>query len=246
MTQADDILRKNPFAFGLSEVIVNDSVTREAISRDEERKFLRFVEEDKHFCRYYEGIYILFKTGLRISEFCGLTVSDVDFEAHSLRVERQLQKRSKTGYYIEDTKTSSGERVLPLSKDVEDCFRRIIDRRNPPEDEPKVDGIGGFLYFDKDGSIMYSLHWEHYFKHIVDKYNGIYKVPMPKVTPHVCRHTYCSNMAKSGMNPKTLQYLMGHADISVTLNTYTHVKFEDAKAEVEKLNAESGTKPEKP
>lgn len=203
MAVDDDILRKNPFAFGLSEVIVNDSVTREAISRDEERKFLRFVEEDKHFCRYYEGIYILFKTGLRISEFCGLIVSDVDFEAHSLRVERQLQKRSKTGYYIEDTKTSSGERVLPLSKDVEDCFRRIIDRRNPPEDEPKV-------------------------------------------TPHVCRHTYCSNMAKFGMNPKTLQYLMGHADISVTLNTYTHVKFEDAKAEVEKLNAESGTKPEKP
>ena len=55
-------------------------------------------------------------------------------------------------------------------------------------------------------------------------------------TPHICRHTYCSNMAKSGMNPKTLQYLMGHADISVTLNTYTHVKFEDAMAEVTKLN----------
>ena len=42
-------------------------------------------------------------------------------------------------------------------------------------------------------------------------------------------HTFCSNMAKSGMNPKTLQYIMGHADISVNLNTYTHVKFDDAK-----------------
>ena len=52
---------------------------------------------------------------------------------------------------------------------------------------------------------------------------------------HVCRHTYCSNMAHSGMSPKTLQYLMGHADIGVTLNTYTHVKYEDAKAEVTKL-----------
>lgn len=246
MAVDDDILRKNPFSFGLSEVIVNDSVTREAISRDEERKFLKFVEEDRHFCRYYDGIYILFKTGLRISEFCGLTVDDIDFEEHSLHVERQLQKRSKTGYYIEDTKTSAGDRVLPMSKDVEDCFRNIIERRDPPGKEPEVDGVSGFLYFDKDGSIMYSLHWEHYFKHIVDKYNGIYKVPMPKVTPHVCRHTYCSNMAKSGMNPKTLQYLMGHADISVTLNTYTHVKFEDARAEVEKLSAKCGTKPEKP
>ena len=92
-----------------------------------------------------------------------------------------------------------------------------------------------FSQFDKDGSIMYSLHWEHYFKHIVEKYNTIYKIQMPKVTPHVCRHTYCSNMAKSGMNPKTLQYLMGHSDIGVTLNVYTHVNFDDAKADLERM-----------
>ena len=55
---------------------------------------------------------------------------------------------------------------------------------------------------------------------------GDYKAAMPEITPHVCRHTYCSNMAKSGMNPKTLQYLMGHADIGTTLNVYTHVNFE--------------------
>ena len=53
--------------------------------------------------------------------------------------------------------------------------------------------------------------------------------------PHVCRHTFCSNMAKSGMNPRTLQYIMGHADISVTLNTYTHVNFDDAKEEVYRI-----------
>ena len=53
--------------------------------------------------------------------------------------------------------------------------------------------------------------------------------------PHVCRHTYCSNMEKSGMNPKALQYLMGHSDISVTLNTYTHVNLEDAREEVARI-----------
>ena len=53
--------------------------------------------------------------------------------------------------------------------------------------------------------------------------------------PHVCRHTYCSNMAKSGMNPKTLQYLMGHSDIAVTLNVYTHVGLEDAEKELQKM-----------
>ena len=73
------------------------------------------------------------------------------------------------------------------------------------------------------------------FKHILNKYNSIYKVQLPKITPHVCRHTFCSNMAKSGMNPKTLQYIMGHSDISVTLDTYTHLKFEDAKVEFDRV-----------
>ena len=53
--------------------------------------------------------------------------------------------------------------------------------------------------------------------------------------PHVCRHTYCSNMAKSGMNPKTLQYLKGHSDIAVTLNVYTHIGLDDATEELRKL-----------
>lgn len=231
----DDIIRKNPFDFMLVNVVVNDSVTREAITRDEERKFLKFVKEDNHFSKYYEGIYILFKTGLRISEFCGLTISDIDFKNHTINVNHQLQKRSNIGYYIEDTKTTSGERVLPMTKDVEECFKTIIANRKAPKVEPLVDGVSGFLYFDKDGSTMYSLHWEHYFKHILQKYNKIYKIQMPKITPHVCRHTYCSNMSRAGMNPKTLQYLMGHADISVTLNTYTHVRFEDAKQELERM-----------
>ena len=122
-----------------------------------------------------------------------------------------------------------------MLKDVEDCFKTIIANRKAPKVEPMVDGVSRFLYFDKDGSIMYSLHWEHYFKHILQKYNKIYKIQMPKITPHVCRHTYCSNMSRAGMNPKTLQYLMGHADISVTLNTYTHVRFEDAKHELERM-----------
>lgn len=74
--------------------------------------------------------------------------------------------------------------------------------------------------------------WLTYFQHICDKYNSIYKVQMPKITPHVCRHTFCSNMAKSGVNPKTLQYIMGHSDIGVTLNTYTHIGYEDAQNEM--------------
>lgn len=235
MAMDDDLIRKNPFEFQLATVIVNDSVTREAITRKQERQFLQFVQQDNHFCKYYEGIYILFKTGMRISEFVGLTISDIDMEKRTIDINHQLQRKRDGEYIIEDTKTNAGTRVLPMTDDVYECFEKILANRRKPKVEPMVQGRIGFLYLDKNDKPMVALHWEKYFEHICEKYNKIYKVQMPKVTPHVCRHTYCSNMAKSGMNPKTLQYLMGHSDIGVTLNTYTHLGFEDAKEEMQKI-----------
>ena len=89
--------------------------------------------------------------------------------------------------------------------------------------------------FDKDEMPLVAMHWEHRFNHMVQRYNDIYRIQIPNITPHVCRHTYCSNMAKSGMNPKTLQYLMGHSEIGVTLNTYTHLGLEDATDELKRM-----------
>lgn len=235
MAENDDLIRKNPFQFELASVVVNDSVTREAITRKQQREYLRFIREDKHFCRYYEGIYILFHTGLRISEFCGLTFADIEFDKKRIRVNHQLQRTSQMQYIIQVPKTESGVRYIPMTDEVERCFRTIISNRKKPKVEPMVDGYTGFLYLDKNDMPMVALHWEKYMQHIREKYNGIYKVQMPTVTPHVCRHTFCSNMAKSGMNPKTLQYIMGHSDISVTLNTYTHVGFEDAESELKRV-----------
>lgn len=106
--------------------------------------------------------------------------------------------------------------------------------------EKVIDGYTGFLFYDDDGNPLVAKHWQHRFNRMVGRYNDIYRVQMPKITPHVCRHTYCSNMAKAGMNPKTLQYLMGHSDIGVTMNTYTHLGLEDAQDEMirmEELNA---------
>ena len=67
MAVDDDILHKNPFAFELAGVVVNDSMTRQALTRDQMRKFLKFVHDDNCYCKYYEAFYILFHTGMRIS-----------------------------------------------------------------------------------------------------------------------------------------------------------------------------------
>ena len=237
MAADDDLIRKNPFDFQMATVVVNDSVTREAITRKQEQDFLEFIRNDRHFCKYYDGIYVLFHTGMRISEFVGLTVSDIDMGNRKINISHQLQRKRNMEYIIEETKTVGGVRQIPMTEEVYGCFQRILAARRPPKVEPMVDGYTGFLYLDKNGMPMVALHWEKYFQHICQKYNSIYKVQLPKITPHVCRHTFCSNMAKSGMNPKTLQYIMGHSDIGVTLNTYTHLGFEDAEKELERVSS---------
>lgn len=247
MAVDDDLIRKNPFDFELVTVVVNDSVTRDAITHKQKRQFLEFVRTDKHFCKYYDAIYILFHTGLRISEFCGLTINDIDFEKKTLSVERQLQRTSDMRYIIEQPKTKSGIRVLPLQDDVCECFERIINQQQSNKHKPLVSDKNGkryseFLFLDKNGMPMVALHWEKYFQRICEKYNSIYKEQLPRITPHVCRHTYCSHNASAGMNPKHLQYLMGHSDISVTLNTYTHIDFEDVQKEVNLLSKDSDCK----
>ena len=239
MAVEDDLLVKNPFDFMLCDVIVNDSVRREAITAAQMREFLRFVREDRHFSRYYDGIYILFHTGMRISEFCGLTIQDIDLDRRTINIDHQLQRTSDMQYIIVDSaKTDAGTRILPMEEDVYECFSRILAERKKSKVEPMVDGRIGFLYMDKNGMPMVAMHWEKYFQHITEKYNKIYRVQMPKVTPHVCRHTYCSEKAKKGMNPNTLKYLMGHTDISVTLNTYTHLGLIDAEQELERMQRE--------
>lgn len=207
MAVDDDLIRKNPFEFQLCTVVVNDSVTREAITRKQERKFLEFIKNDEHYKRYYDGMFILFKTGLRISEFCGLTLSDIDFEEKQISVNHQLQRTRDMKYVIEDTKTSSGTRIIPMTEEVYECFKRIVEKRKKPKKEPVIDGYKGFLFLDKKDMPEVALHWEKHFEWALAKHNRIYKEQLLKITPHVCRHTYCSNMAKSGMNPKTLPVL---------------------------------------
>jgi integrase len=201
------------------------------------RKFLKFVHDDVVYCKYYEVVYILFHTGMRISEFCSLTLKDIDLENRTVNIDHQLQRTSDMWYIIETTKTDAGTRVLPITEDVAQMFQVIIEDRNAPKVEKSIDEYSGFLFYDDNGMPLVAMHWQHRFNHMVGRYNDIYRVQMPNITPHVCRHTYCSNMAKSGMNPKTLQYLMGHSDISVTMNVYTHIGFDDAEEELKRMEA---------
>ena len=231
MAVEDDLIRKNPFQFPLVDVVVNDSKRRDALSPQHEREFLRFVQSDPHFSRYYDGFYVLLNTGLRISEFCGLTKNDVDYKNNCIHVRGQLVRFGDMVYRYEPTKTVNGMRDIPMTPEVAQCFKNMWKNRRNRDLSMVVDGKTGFFNYDQEGKPMLALHWEHYCNRIVMKYNETYKAQLPNITPHVLRHTFCSKMARKGMNPKNLQYIMGHSEIAVTMDTYTHMGYDDARAD---------------
>ena len=158
MAVDDDILMKNPFGFELAGVIVNTEHTRQAITKDQMKKFLKFVHDDNVYYKYYDVFYILFHTGLRISEFCGLTIKDIDLENRIINIDHQLQRTSKMEYIIESTKTNAGTRKIPMTEDVYLTFKRILENRPTDLPEKMVDGYIGFLFRDKNGMPEVAMH----------------------------------------------------------------------------------------
>ena len=230
-----DFIRKNPFE--LKEVLINDSSKRDAVEPSVEKRFLDFVKNDETYRECYDGMFILFKTGLRVSELSGLTLRDIDMKERTININHQLQTTGHKGKYIEETKTNAGTRILPMTEEVYEAFQRVLANRKAPKVEQIIDGYSGFLFLDRRGKAMVSYQWEKRFQRAVEKHNKENKRKLPKITPHICRHTYCTNMAKSGISPKTLQYLMGHSSIEVTMNVYTNLGLVDAKREVDRLEA---------
>ena len=146
----DDCVRKNPFDFKLSEVLENDTKEKVALTEEQEQALLSFIKTDNVYHKYYDDVLILLKTGLRISELCGLTVADIDFKNEVVIIDHQLLKSKEQGYYIETPKTKSGTRQVPLSKETIQAFQRVMKKR--PKAEPFViDGRGNFLFVNHKG-----------------------------------------------------------------------------------------------
>ena len=226
MAVDDELISRNPFDFPISDIMMNNAVKRDALTNDEQKRFLKFVKEDSHFSKFYEGFYILIHTGMRISEFCGLTYKDVDFKRMTITISKQLQYHGANNYWIEKCKTNSGLRTIPIPKnDIElmRCFKTLYSQARMRKNQPEVDGVKGFLYLSEAGKPLVAFQWAKKFEYAILHHNRIYKKELPKITPHICRHTYCSNMIKAGVNPKVVQYLMGHSSSEITLNIYTHM-----------------------
>ena len=233
MAVEDDIIRKNPFKFKLSDVVPKDAYVRNALTREQQEKYLQFVQD--YGGNYYDDIVILMGTGLRVSELYGLTRADIDFERHCIHVRRQLCRTAEKPYFVTPPKTKSGIRNVPMTDTVCAALRRVVKARASTKVEALVDGCSGFLFLDKSGMPKVAMHLENYMRGVQGKFEKAYSKPVPRITPHVLRHTFCTNVQQAGLDVKSLQYLMGHSNASVTLDVYTHSSFESVERAFEQI-----------
>lgn len=233
----DDYVRKNPFDFQLNTVIDDDTVPKTVLTLEQEVKLLDFTKSDTVYHKNYDEILILLKTGLRISELCGLTVSDLDFENHLILVDHQLLRNTELGYYIETPKTKSSERQIPMVEATYQALKRVLAKQGDRKCV-EINGYSNFIFLNRKGYPKTACDFNGILRNLIKKYNKYYEEKLPHITPHTLRHTFCTNCANAGMNPKALQYIMGHANITMTLNYYAHATCNSAMEEMKRLEKE--------
>ena len=161
MAYNEDIIRRNPFDFKLVDVVPNDSQKRIAMTEEQQELWMGFIREDRTYAKYYDEFVVLLGTGKRVSEFCGLTQNDLDFENRKIRVDHQLVRERGGKYYVEKTKTECGCRFIPMAEDVNRSLKNILIRRKSLKAEMIVDGYSNFLLLDKDDKPRVALHIEN-------------------------------------------------------------------------------------
>ena len=166
---------------------------------------------------------------MRVGEFCGLTVDDIDFENRKIIINKQLVRGIDKKLYIEAPKSNRGVRSIPITPRIYNSLKNLVEKSQQNNIINMVDGYCGFIALKSNNTMATAPDIAMMIKRLKQAYNDTHPAePIKMLTPHVLRHTFCTNMANSGMDIKSLQYLMGHADVSMTLDVYAHSSYDQA------------------
>ncbi|WP_124065717.1 site-specific integrase [Clostridium sp. E02] len=170
-------------------------------------------------------VSLLLYTGLRKSEALALNLSDLDFTHKKINVCKTLITSKKVNNCLQDnTKTKAGKRQVPIPSPLLPILEEYASDRK------------GILFPSRTGDYIGNGSMCNHWSNILKKLQAVSNTPLAEdITPHTFRHTYASDLYKSGIDIKQAQYLLGHDDIKTTLDTYTHFGYADVK--VDKLES---------
>ena len=196
------------------------------------------VEESNVYNVHFPMMQIMFGCCLRVGEVIGLTWSDVDMKAREIRITNQLVYHDLgDGYQFHDTtpKTDAGVRRIPMTQVVYKAFlkQKELNFTLGRNSDIEIGGRSGFIFNTKHGRPIMPAGVNSYLKNIVNAYNKKEtklaekeeREPelMPHISAHILRHSGCTRLGENHVDPKVMQYLMGHSDMKVTMNVYNHI-----------------------
>ena len=259
MAVDDDMIRKNPCKDCMKDYPQNDAEEKIALTIEQQEIFLKFIETSPLYERYYPMFCIFLETGMRCGEVLGLTWNDINFEDGYIDINHQLQYRKLDGhhqYLITGLKSKASKRQLPIN----DKIKRAFDLQKQwqwtnginclPEKTIEVKGYkeenrSNLVFTSIKGTpfkgntidrVLISIVRDYNYSELnISKVKGVKPKLLPHLSVHALRHTACTNWAKAGMDVKVLQYIMGHANIQVTMNVYNHVDLERVKNEAQRM-----------
>lgn len=221
----NDIIVKNPVIKSIK-CPGERSRERRVLTREEQQKFLEGIRDS---VRQDEYRFIL-QTGLRVGELLALSWKDIDFGSRVIHVRNSLQYRTKPKHFvIGETKSEYGKRDIPLT---EEAFQ-ILQNQKQKKRKRAVASMeyNGLVFLNKKGEPTWPAYFNKELGAIADK------IGIERFSMHTLRHTFATRCIEAGMRPKTLQNILGHSNISITMNLYVHVTDDEKALEMKKLEA---------
>ena len=218
----NDVIINNPCKKSVKSDMGQPSDKKEALTIDVQRKFLEAATDQS-----YENQYrFVLQTGLRTGELVGLKWDDIDFKNKTLTISRTMEYRYKVGEWrIGPPKSESGYRTVPLTDEA----IRILKAQKEKNSKIKVIPMewADQVFLCRKGEPVKNSTYDTALFKICDK------VGIKRFSMHVLRHTFATRCIEAGMMPKTLQKILGHSNIGITMNLYVHITEDEKHKEIE-------------
>ena len=221
----NDVILSNPCKKSVKSDMGKPSQKKEALTIDIQKKFLEYATG-----RSYENQYrFILQTGLRTGELVGLKWEDVNFEMKTVKIQRSMEYRHSVGEWrIGEPKSKSGYRTIPLT---DESIRILIAQK---EKNGRIKVIqkewSDFIFLSRKGEPVKNSAYDTALFKICEK------ARINKFSMHVLRHTFATRCIEGGMMPKTLQQILGHSNIGITMNLYVHITEDEKQKEINKVS----------
>lgn len=252
MALDDCYIRRNPADNVLKELKkahAFDVEKRKALTQAEEKLFLDYLKRTEQYRHWYPIFAIMLGTGMRVGETVGLRWHDIDLESGTIDINHTLvyYKHAINGCYcnIHTPKTKAGIRKIPMLSSVREAF--LEERKNQLALGIRclatIDGYTDFIFVNRFGQPQHQGTLNKAIRRIIRDCNDEVlsararnSVLLPPFSCHILRHTFTTRMCEMGVNIKVIQDVLGHADISTTLNIYADATKELKEAEFSALD----------